>query len=238
MPVRRKGPVRRKRRPSNWRAKYNPRPFQLTKRRPGPLAPRIINFKRSAEKTLILNNSAAPEDWTALPDNSLVRNYVVGLSEINDKTDFTALFQSYRIKGIRLQGYFSNTSSESNENLQVMMHYCQNNMGDTQASELTEQWFLDKPRSRRKLLLSNTGRPCFDIYMPVSQLSQVYNTALNTDYGMIRPRFISTNETTTPHYAFSVSLKRVDGQVFSLNTLNYPTLKIIETVYFQMRGIH
>ena len=98
---------------------------------------------------------------------------------------------------------------------------------------------MQRPRSRKKILSVTGGRPAFDIFMPVTNLSQTYAGAVNTDYTMVKPRFISTTEVDTSYYGMNLRIQRLDGLNWTAGTQNsYPTLKLFTTVYFQMRGIN
>jgi hypothetical protein len=203
---------------------------------------RVVQFKRSVPSTLVLNNSSPPEDWTSIGNpatktSALVVNYSFALSELTDYTDFTNLFDSYRIKGVRMQGYFSNTQSSSESNTNLMLYYMASDFGNQALSSLTEQFFLNRPKHKKKILLNARGGKVFDIYQPVKQLSNLYASTTNTDYALSTPRFISTAEANTPHYGMYMRLQRVSGDEFSTSTTTYPSLKIIYTYYIQCRGV-
>ena len=236
-----KRPVRRKRRPSNYRNKYNPRPLQILKRKPSNMAPRIWNFKRTWASTDELRLDSPPAGWTSLSgtgDNALVLNYVIGLTTIPNYQNFQNLFDSWRIKGVRIKGFFSNTSSIIN-NKQSILYYIQNQLGAIPVTDLSEDFFNERPRSKKRVLLNNTGRPSFDIFMPATQLANTYQTTLNTDYALQKPRFISTTEPNTPHYTMSLRLQRIDNKAWTDESeTQYPSLKLFTTVYFQMRGMN
>lgn len=237
MPIRRKRNVRRKPRRKTAFSK----PMQIVPRRPR-MAPRVLQFKRKFSNDLVLNTYSAPPGWTSLEpsgDQALTLGYVFSMAEIPNYQNFTNLFDSYRIKGVRLQGYYSFTTASPENQAQVMLHYARDHLGQNTASVLTEDWFNERPRSRKRLLVNSTGKPSFDIYMPLTQLANTYQSTVNTDYTMQKPRFISTNEVNTPHYGFNLRLSRIDGQPWTHSTSNqYPTLKIFTTVYFEMRGIN
>lgn len=206
------------------------------------MAPRLLQFKRVQATDLILNTSTPPAGWTSLQgsnDEALTLTYVISMSQIPNYTNFTNLFDSYRIKGVRLQGYYSFSVAQPANQSQAMLYYCRDHLGQSTATDLTEDWFLERPRSKKRLLVNSVGKPSFDIYMPLTQLANTYQSVGNNDYTMKRPRFISTNEVNTPHYGFNLRLQRIDGNVFTAGTSNqYPTLKLFTTVYFECRGIN
>eukprot|EP01052_Picozoa_sp_SAG31_P043070 SAG31_NODE_7058_length_1800_cov_122.113463_2_plen_238_part_00 len=224
------------------RAPTNPRPLQITKARvPRRNLPRIINFKRQMVNTFQLNTAAATAPWVSLAasnDEALVLNYVIDAAQIPNIAHFVNLFDSYRIKGVRIQGYLSFTTAQTTTQSQSILYSCSDNMGQTPSANLTEDYFLSRPRSKKRLLANNMGKPSFDQYIPLSNLANVYGGTINTDYALVKPRFISTNELTTPYYGMNLRLQRVDNQNWTHGAqTQYPTLKMYTTIYFQMRGI-
>lgn len=236
MPQRKQRKVRRRR---NINALS--KPTALAKRNPR-MAPRVLQFKRRMVDTLTLNSVTPPTGWTSLSaagDEAITLNYVISMAQIPNYTNFMNLFDSYRIKGIRLQGYYSFNVAAPNNQSQVMLYYCRDHLGQTSAAQLSEDWFNERPRSRKRLLVNASGKPSFDIYMPLTQLANTYQSVTNNDYTMKRPRFISTNEVNTPHYGLNLRLSRIDGLPWTANSSNqYPTLKLFSTIYFECRGIN
>lgn len=222
--------------------KYNPRRLQITKNPHVNGASRIINFKRTWEDVITLNSLTPPTGWQSTGvtgDNGIVANYNINLNSIPNVANFTNLFDSYRIKGIRLQGYFSYTSTGEATNGQTILYMCRDHLGQNPFTTLTEDWFLERPRTKKRLIVNSVGKPSFDIFIPATQLGQVYASAVNTDYVQMKPRFISTTELDTPHYLCNLRLQKVNNAAWTTGTSNpYPTIKMYTTVYFQMKGIN
>ena len=236
MAIRRKRNVRRK-----PRRNAISKPTHIVPRKPR-MAPRVLQFKRKFVSTLVLNTVAPPVGWTSLAstgDEALVLNYVISMAQLPNYQNFTGLFDSYRIKGVRLQGYYSCSTTAPENQAQVMLYYCRDHLGQSTPAQLDEDWFNERPRSKKRLIVNSVGKPSFDIYMPLTQLANTYQSVTNNDYTMKRPRFISTNEVNTPHYGLNLRLQRIDGNPFTTASNNqYPTLKMFTTVYFEMRGIN
>lgn len=234
-------PVRRKTRPRRRKRAAFSKPMHIVPRKPR-MAPRVLQFKRKFSQDLVLNTVSPPTGWTSLSaggDEALTLGYVISMAQLPNYQNFTNLFDSYRIKGVRLQGYYSFNVTTPGSQAQVMLFYARDHLGQNTASQLSEEWFNERPRSRKRLIVNSVGKPSFDIYMPLSQLSNTYQSTVNTDYTMQKPRYISTNEVNTPHYGFNLRLSRIDGNPFTAASNNqYPTLKLFTTVYFEMRGIN
>lgn len=222
-------PKRNRRYKKVWKRKA-PKPSS------GITRPRVLRFKRSEATVISLNSASPPANWTADTDGALYQQFVTNLNSVPDASDFKNLFTAYRIKGVRIEGYYSNTSSDSN-NQQTMLLWNQNWQGITTAV-LSEQFFLDRPRSKRRLLLRNNGKKAFDIYQPMRVLSTLYNSEINSDYGTRKPMWIACGEDTTNHYGFNLRIQRVDGQTFTAGiTVPYPSIKLITTWYMEFRGV-
>jgi hypothetical protein len=206
------------------------------------MAARVLNFKRCFSQDVVLNATTPPGGWTSrqgVGDEAITINYVASMAQIPDYSNFTNLFDSYRIVGCRVQGYYNTTMTSPGTQAQTMLFYCREHLGQSAASDLSEDWFNQRPRSKKRLLINSVGKPAFDIYMPLTQLANTYQSVANNDYTMKRPKFISTNEVNTPHYGFNFRLARIDGKNWTTGSSHpYPTLKLFTTIYFQMRGIN
>ena len=233
---------RRPRKRNNRPYKYGPKRLQITKNPHVNGASRIINFKRTFENTLVLNSASPPTGFLntgVAGDNGIVSNYNINLNNIPNVSNFSNLFDSYRIKGVRIQGYCSFNVAAPNNQSQSIMYMCRDHLGQNPFTTLTEDWFVERPRSKKRLLVNSVGKASFDHFIPATQLSEVYASAVNTDYVQVKPKFISTNELDTPHYLCNLRIQRVDGQTWTHGTSNqYPTIKMYTTVYFQMKGIN
>jgi len=70
--------------------------------------------------------------------------------------------------------------------------------------------------------------------MRLKQLNSIYQSPLNTDYTVVRPRYISTTEVATPHYGMNVHIAKVDGSTFTTNSAR---LKIFEKIYLTCKQV-
>lgn len=224
------------------------RRFNRKKQRPvakiqrGLNSPAIYPFKRSISQTIGLNTATPPEGWS-VSGNHLYKNWGVSLGELEDYQEFTQLFKYYKLKGIRIQMYFSNTNSTASQapgsaspNQQILMWIDTNKDGYNTAASGLEKTYLTSQTAKKKLCLSTTGKPV-DIYMSLRQQSEMYGSPGNTDYTTIRPRWVSTSEPTTAHYGLKMMLQRVDGQPFTSGITNSQYVKIIQTVYLQCKKV-
>lgn len=204
------------------------------------LAPAIYPFKRSMSTTIGLNTTSLPEGWSA-SGNNLYRNWGFSLAQLGSYSEFTELFKYYKLCGVRVQMYFSNTNSNSKDggaspNQQIIMWIDTNKDGADVAASGLEATYLNSQTAKKKLCLRTTGKP-IDIFMPLRQQDIIYGGIGNNDYATVRPKWISTTEPTTPHFGYKMMLQRVDGQAFTSGLSNSQYCKIIQTLYFKCKKV-
>lgn len=224
---RRRRPVRRRRR--TIRKNSMPRVLQ----------PKVHRFKRDIEETLILSGTVAPEGWTMDGSFRIYKNLAWALASVGDNTDFSNLFRQYRIKGARMKFYFSNTASDhtastSYSNSQLMVRMAPNQRGD---GETLDNAYWQSIQAKKYKLALNGGKP-LDVYMPLKQKNEIFGSAsVQTQYSMMRPKYVSTVASNVSHYGLNIAIERVDGQAFTTGSNNTQSCKVITTLYFEMRGV-
>ncbi len=201
------------------------------------MRPAIYRFKRSFQHTFALN-TPVPEGWTA-DGNGFYRQFIFYLSQVTDHTDFTNLFTEYKITGAAIKMYFSSTNSGVSgtvfDNTQILMRTIPWSSGRTQV--VTDDLLLSSQTTKRKLCLNTNGRPV-NVFMRLNQLGEVYHSVANSDYVMAKPRFISTDEVSTPHYGVNMRLDRVDGQAFTSGLTSDQYVRLETILYIQCKQVH
>ncbi len=235
-------PYRKKRKAPVRKRNYRRRPqIRLAK----SMRPAIYYFKRRYSEVVQLNTSSPPLGWSA-SGNSLVRTFVFKLSDLTDYSDFTNMFNQYKLTGVRIEFIFSNTSSgpvgnndsassvpAAQSNSQIIMWMCPNNTGDGQTVG-PEQMLKISSSTKRACI--NGGRT-IRTYQRLNQLGLVYGGVGNDDHSMTRPRFISTTEPHALHYGQHCCLEKSDQSEFASNTTNYQAVRIFYTYYIQCRMV-
>lgn len=225
-----------------WRRPARPKrriPFRRRKKRVVPTRPAVHRFTRVVQDgpyPVILSTPLATPGWIYEPTTvaSIYRQWQFKLDDLPSFLEFQNLFVAYRIKGVRMQIYWSNTQTHANA--QVMITYTNNWQGVS--TILTEDYFNQRQATKRRLVLNNSSRPALDIYMPVRQLTNVWSgSVVSNDYGTVKPRWISTQEPSTPHYGVNMRLERVDGENTSTDTELYPHMRVVLKYYFECRGV-
>lgn len=218
---------------------------RYTVRAPRPLGTGAIHsFKQSFEQVIGLNTTAPPSGWSA-NGNNLYRSLVFKLTDIQQHGEFTDLFAMYKLKGVRMQMYFSNNSAESMETTaggttispnQQMLVWTDRNTGTSAFTGTTDE-MLNSQTAKKKLALRTDGRP-LDIYMPV----RVMNT-IEQDSSFVRPApapkstWIGTDYPSVEHYGLNMMIQRVDGQTFTTSINNSQYARIIYTLYFSTKKV-
>jgi len=205
---------------------------------PRIMRPKVHRFKRDLEETLILSNTSAPDGWDLDGNFRIYRNLAWALGSVGDNTDFSNLFRQYRVKGARMRFYFSNTDatvgpSQIASNSQLMIRMAPNQRGEV---ETLNNAYWQSIQAKKYKLGINGGKP-IDIYMPLRQRNEVAGSSGSTQFSMVKPRYISTSAANVPHYGLNIAIERVDGQAFTSGITNNQYVKVITTLYFEMRGV-
>lgn len=136
--------------------------------------------------------------------------------------------------------YFSQTESAQTgatdrySNSQLMVRMAPNQRGD---GEVLDQAYWQSIQAKKYKLALNGGRP-IDVYMPLKQKNEIFGSAsATTQYSMVRPKYVSTVASNVSHYGLNISIERVDGQGFTTGSDNTQSVKVITTLYFEMRGV-
>lgn len=198
--------------------------------------PKVYSFCRSREQLLALEDpDAGATGWTSTFDDAVVKTFTFGLSELPNFNEFTSLFREYKLNAAAVKFYPSYSTVASTDaavvSNNIIITVWPNTTGTALTAAFTKAELNEIQRKRQWMFPLN--RPT-TIYMPLKQLNSVYNTTINTDYTVVKPRYISTAETTTPHYGINVHICKVDGSTFSTNSAR---LKIVEKVYLTTRQV-
>lgn len=149
------------------------------------------------------------------------------LNQLNDHTDYTSLFNQYRINAVKVTLIPQNTEVVYPQ-FQCVVYIVPNPLGRYSTSDnLTEEIALDTQAVKIRRWV--TGKP-LSLYTRVNQLGAVYN-APTSDYVKVRPKMISTDEVDTPHYGMSLLFVNQSG-----STLPGVPVKIITKYYLEFRG--
>lgn len=198
-------------------------------RPPRSFRPSVYKFKRNVTQTIDLNNIDGT-GWDLMDNAAMQKGISVALSSISDYTQFTNLFEQYKLTGLRLQIIPSwNSIRGVGVQSQIICYIMKSRFGyvvDNMQEVLAKQ-------AKKKFIAFRDGRP-IDVFMKLNQLNETYGTTVTTDYTIQRPKWISTQEINTQHYGYDIVLQTVSGRAFTDMEMS---VKIFTTVYFQCRGV-
>jgi len=214
------------RRPYRKKKAYRKRTYNRAKPR-GALAPRakVYPFSRSTEN--FLDVSGPTNGWITTADNSLVRSFAWSLNSLTANTEFTSLFNQYKLNYAVVKMYptvsLINATQEGYSGSQyggnVIITMWRNTHGVELDASFSSADLLQIQRKRQFMVPSS--KPTI-IKMPLRQLSQLYSTVTGggIDYATVKPRYIHTSETHTPHFGLNVHIKKVDGTPFVAGSMD------------------
>ena len=161
---------------------------------------------------------------------------VCNLSELDGYTDFTNLFNQYKLTGVTLTFYCPATNvtlgQPNLQNSQLIMYTVPNQAGRPRNVTLTEADCLNTQCVKKQLLMNNNGKGV-SMYIPLKQLRMTFASLTDTDYAVSTPKFISTDEPNTPHYGPTLRIQAISpfgfrGQNLKIITKVHLTCKQVE----------
>lgn len=207
MPARR--PYRKKKRTYKKRTYNRPRTRAALIPRP-----RTYAFSRATEN--FLNMDAPTNGWVTTADNAVVRTFAWDLNSLTANSEFTNLFAQYKLnyavvkmfptvsKFVAVQGAPIPSAYGGNSIITVW----RNVHGVALDSAFSTSDLL-QIQSKRQFMVPSS-KPTI-IKMPLKQSSNLYGSLTNTDYAAVKPKYVSTTETSTPHYGLNVHIRKIDG---------------------------
>ncbi len=194
-----------------------------TAKRTGKLIsmPRVFAFKRQMEE--YVDFSDPPSDWVTTLDNQIVRTFTYNLNDLPNHSEFVNLFSQYKLNYAVVE-MFPNVSQMTSGYVaggQAASNYIVSVWRNTHGVPLNAAFTRDEllEIQKKSTFMMPTTKPTV-FKMPLKQLSATYASTLNTDYAVVKPRYINTTEDTTQHYGINVAISRVDGSAFNSNAPN------------------
>lgn len=188
----------------------------------------VYLFKRRYVQTFDL--SVPPVDTWVNEGNAITAHTGYRLADLSDYAEFTNLFAQYKLSAVKVQMYFSsnvvtqtNTGAANVPHGQILVYMAPNKTG--QQFSLTEQYFLNNQSTKTRTGIVASARPV-TMYNKLMQLGERFAGGANTDYAVMRPRWIATQEPNTLHTGQDIRIQYVNGQA-----LNNCSVKVIYTYY-------
>lgn len=199
----------------------------------------VYPFKRQMPHQIVdLDQAPSPGfgwDTTYAAQGYIGKLFTFQLSEVAQHSDFVNLFKFYKINGANVRIYQATNALTDGprNNSQCIITTLSQRDGDSAIIPPSNLECM--PARRDKLLLNTMGKP-HNIYMKLNQLSMVYASPhgvppSQTNYGVVRPRWISTEEPNCEHYGLWVFIRSVNSSAF-----DNIQLRIEPTIYLQCKG--
>lgn len=203
-------------------------------------APRPYLFKRHISEVQTLTSS---NPYWISNVNNLGKAFAFSLASMTGDTDFQNLFKYYRLKGARVRLYFSNTGSNATSeagtshfpNSQLLVTIDRNMNGET-GGVADESNYLSSQTAKRRIALGGDRQP-IDIYMPLKQANEVYESSLVSRNTLCSPKWVATENDSVPHFGFNLMFQRVDGQGFTSGFNNAQSVRILTTIYLECKKV-
>lgn len=198
--------------------------------------PKVYPFSRAREQLLALEDpDAGATGWVSTFDDAVVKTFTFSLAELPNHGEFTSLFGQYKLNMAILKFFPSYSQVVSADGAVASNNLIITVWPNTDGQQLTAAFTKAELNEiqRKSQWMFPLNRPT-TIKMPLKQLGMTYNTAVNTDYVVRKPRYISTAEQTTVHTGLNVHIAKVDGSTFGSNSAR---LKIQEKLYLTCRQV-
>lgn len=246
-----KRPVRR--RIYRRRTNYRKGPGTIAK----GLRQSVIPFKRTVTQVCDTNQTTnLPANWAMSHGgvtgyHALLGTQVFQFSQLPEYQNLVNLYKWYKINCIVIKlypcyagnvpnGATTVSNSESYQGQNVLCTYTKNMSGTALSSTIDNDYWLTQ-QARRTKIITGTRPHVFKVYPKI--LNEVYSSITNTDYTLMKPKFISTTEPTTPHFGLDMAFTFTDfnDPIQIDHSQNYRTpikFRMDMTYYIQLKGTH
>lgn len=254
MPLRRKPPTKRPRR------RRAPGPVARTRRlfRPARgLSQRIVPFKRTVSQIVDTDQIAnlpanySMSNFAVTGYSAVLGTQVFTLNQLPEYANLQNLYKFYKINCVVIKLYpcYNNTvpngatsisNSASYQGQNIMVTYVQNQTGTGISTSIDNNYWMTQTGRKQRMLTGN--RPITIKVYPKIQ-NEIYSSLTNTDYSLMKPRFISTTEDSTPHYGLDMAFNFTDyndriRENFSSTYTTPVKFRMDMTYYLQLKGTH
>lgn len=248
------------RRPTTGRRPYRPRRARYARRRlrssrarpsrvrtmgrmqvARGLRPAVHYYKRTVEYTMdmcdTIGQPSVPPGMLNTADRGVVWNFVLSLSSFPTFAPaIQGLYHEWKINGLALK-IIPNCTASSTGTERIIIRTRRERSGQALTTANTRQDWVNNQATKQFAIPNGGDRP-FSSYTRANQLGHRYASTLNTDYGTMKPTWISTAEPDTSHYG---NVFRFDSA--SSNALvggapaSFPEMTIRVTAYFACRQV-
>ena len=197
-----------------------------------PIKQNIHFFKRTHSE----EHDIKPSNGILFVANTMAITGAFQLSYLPNYSDFTNLFDEYRIVGISIKWIFTannaNYISQNTNNIDAvcglpLLHYCIDTNSASPAATINAMREYNTYKVRR------LDKPC-KVYIRPSVASAVYDSAATWGYTSTRKPWIDTSTPTVDYYG----IKWAIDPVYTAYAYEIGAVEIIYTYYVQCKVVH
>jgi hypothetical protein len=240
------------------RARYMPKRKRVYKKRRYPLQKfkpvrgmtrAVMPFTREVETYFHLSdltgNTTAPfKNFQHTTDGGVVGQISLALEDLPSHSDFTNLFRQYKLnymKIIMIPAANTTLPGETRDeggnysNNQILIRTMFNRTGIAiGAGNTISEW--SQVQAKKQWVLAR-DKPTV-ITCKLSQLSNTVDATTSTEVSsIVRPRYISTNNTGAKHYGLNIRFDSLNGNPLSQSDHIWPQFRIMCKAYFTCKGV-
>lgn len=237
------------------------RPRRFFKKRSGligrGLRQSIIPFKRTVSQIVDTDQTTNfPSNWAMSSGDitgyhAILATQVFQFSQLPEAAELAAVWKFYKINCVIVKLYpcysstvangatsISNSASYQGQN--ILCTYTKNMSGVGLSSTIDNDYWMTQ-QARKQRIITGTRPIVFKVFPKLQ--NEVYSSISNTDYTLMKPRFIATTETSTPHYGLDMAFTFTDynDPIRENHTANFRTpikFRMDMTYYLSLKGTH
>lgn len=209
---------------------------------------RTITSYIDTDQTSNLPQNFAMSDGAVTGYHALLGTQIFQASQLPEIAELANVFQFYKINAVRVtltpcfvsnvpNGATTISNSATYQGQNIHCTYTKNLTGVGLSSTIDQDYF--NTRMARKMKIITGNRPItFMVYPKI--LNEVYASLTNSDYTLMKPKFIATTELSTPHYGLDMAFQFVGNDPIRTNfSPNFSTpikFRMDIKYYLQLKG--
>ena len=210
--------------------------YHLGKMRPFMKDP-VYYFKRKMQHSFNPAISDSLGSWTAA-NNGIVYSHNFRLADIPGYTEFTNLFETYKIMGVQFEINCAATAilggnRDANGSTACVLRIKPNNEARLLTNADTVNDWLQKTNVKRYNFPNNHDKP-----LRLYQSCKVRNELVNSYPEIVKPGWLSTVNYNNDNYTVDMRIDGLDGSdITNAALVGIPSFTIVETVYLAFKGV-
>lgn len=217
----------------------------------------VIPFKRTTSQIIDTDQlSNLPSNYSMSSSSvtgyhALLGTQVFQFSQLPEYANLSAVYKFYKINCVVIKlypcysqsipnGATSTNNSQSYQGQNIICTYTQNLTGTGLSATIDNNFWMTQ-QARKQKIITGTKPITFKVYPKLQ--NEVYSSLTNTDYTIMRPKFISTQEPSTPHFGLDLAFTFTDSSdaIRTDFAADYTTpikFRMDMTYYLQLKGTH